>query len=92
LALTKLNSFALSRNGSVYTGTNLLNDILTERAKEFYGEGQRFLDLKRYSLSVSRPSNCVTCNVAATDKRFVLPVSQTAMNRNTNLKQYPGYN
>ena len=92
LALTKLNSFALSRNGSVYTGTNLLNDILTERAKEFYGEGQRFLDLKRYSLSVSRPSNCVTCNVAATDKRFVLPVSQTAMNRNANLKQYPGYN
>ena len=92
LALTKLNNFALSRNGSVYTGTNLLNDILTERSKEFYGEGQRFLDLKRYSLSVSRPSNCVTCNVDATDKRFVLPVSQTAMNRNPNLKQYPGYN
>lgn len=92
VALTKLNAFAQSRNGSVYTGTNLLDDILTERAKEFYGEGQRFLDLKRYNLAVSRPSNCVTCNVAATDKRFVLPVSQTAMNRNTNLKQYPGYN
>jgi hypothetical protein len=92
LALTKLNDFAQSRNGSVYTGANLLNDILTERAKEFYGEGQRFLDLKRYNLAVNRPSNCVACNVAATDKRFVLPVSQTAMNRNPNLKQYPGYN
>ena len=92
VALTKLNAFAQSRNGSVYTGTNLLDDILTERAKEFYGEGQRFLDLKRYNLAVSRPSNCVTCNVAASDKRFVLPVSQTAMNRNPNLKQYPGYN
>lgn len=91
LALTKLNAFALSRNGSTYTGVDLTNDILTERSKEFYGEGQRFLDLKRYSMAVVRPSNCLTCTVAANDKRFVLPVSQTALNRNPNLTQYPGY-
>ena len=93
VALTKLNAFAQSRNGSVYTGTNLLDDILTERAKEFYGEGQRFLDLKRYSLPVVKPSNCtMNCTLPANDRLFTLPMSQGASNNNKNLTQYPGYN
>ena len=92
-ALTLLNAFAVSRGGSTYTGTNLLDDILTEKAKEFYGEGQRFLDLKRYNLPVVRPSNCtMNCNVQPGDKLFVLPMSQGALNSNANLTQYPGYN
>lgn len=91
-ALIELNEFALSRSGSTYTGANLLADILAERSKEFYGEGQRFLDLKRYNLPLTRPSNCSVCDLAATDKLFVLPVSQGALNSNENLKQYPGYN
>ncbi len=92
LALTELNQFAASRKGTTYTGTDLLNDILTEKSKEFFGEGQRFLDLKRYGLPVSRPSNCNNCNIQASDYRFVLPVAQDAINANPNLKQYPGYN
>lgn len=92
LALTELNAFATSRKGLTYTnGTDLLTNILTEKSKEFYGEGQRFLDLKRYNLPVNRPSNCTTCELQATDKRFVLPLSQNAINQNVNLKQYPGY-
>lgn len=91
LALTELNVFAASRRGLTYSGTNLLNDILTEKSKEFYGEGQRFLDLKRYNLPVIRPSNCTTCELQSTDKRFVLPLGQNAINQNQNLKQYPGY-
>ena len=91
-ALIELNQFAASRNGSTYTGANLLADILAERSKEFYGEGQRFLDLKRYNQPLSRPSNCSVCDLAANDKLFVLPVSQGALNSNENLKQYPGYN
>lgn len=90
-ALIELNQFAASRKGLAYTGTDLLKDILTERSKEFYGEGQRFLDLKRNNLSVDRPSNCTTCNLPASDKRFVLPVGQDAINQNSNLRQYPGY-
>ncbi|WP_333850805.1 RagB/SusD family nutrient uptake outer membrane protein [Epilithonimonas sp.] len=91
-ALTELNMFAASRNGSTYTGANLLNDILTEKGKEFYGEGQRFLDLKRHNLALVKNSNCVmNCNVPASDKLFVLPISQNALNYNMNLKQYPGY-
>lgn len=91
LALTELNEFALSRKGKTYTGADLLQDILTERSKEFYGEGQRFLDIKRYNLPVVRNSNCTTCNLPANDHRFVLPVPQDAINSNENLKQYPGY-
>lgn len=91
VALTELNDFAVSRGGSTYTEANL-NNILTEKAKEFYGEGQRFLDLKRHSLPIVRNANCVlNCNVPANDKLFVLPVDQTSMNYNPNLKQYPGY-
>jgi len=92
LALTELNDFAVSRGGSTYTGTNLLNDILTEKAKEFYGEGQRFYDLKRHNLPLVKGSNCVmNCNVPANDKLFVMPIAQNALNYNPNLKQYPGY-
>ena len=91
LALTELNEFAASRNGSTYTGADLLEDILTERAKEFYGEGQRFLDLKRYNKPISKESNCTACSVPANDKLFVLPMSENALNYNPNLTQYPGY-
>ena len=90
-ALTELNAFALSRGGSTYTGADLLNDILTEKSKEFYGEGQRFLDLKRHNLPLIKNSNCVmNCNVPSNDKLFVMPMSQGALNYNVNLKQYPG--
>ena len=92
LARTELNAFATSRKGLTYANSaDLLTSILTERSKEFYAEGQRFLDLKRYNLPVNRPSNCITCELQATDKRFVLPLSQDAINQNVNLKQYPGY-
>ncbi|WP_027383563.1 RagB/SusD family nutrient uptake outer membrane protein [Epilithonimonas caeni] len=95
LALTELNTFSAKRKGKVYTstGAELLTDIITERSKEFFGEGQRFLDLKRYNLPITKASNCtMNCDVPANDKLFVLPVSQSAVNANPNLKQYPGYN
>lgn len=91
-ALTALNTFAVSRGGSTYTGTDLLNDILTEKGKEFYGEGQRFLDLKRWNLPIIKNSNCTTnCNLPANSSLFVLPINQSAINANPNLLQYPGY-
>lgn len=90
-ALAELNAFAISRGGSTYSEASIQN-ILTEKAKEFYGEGQRFYDLKRHNLPLVKGSNCVmNCNVPANDKLFVMPMSQSALNYNTNLKQYPGY-
>ena len=92
-ALAELNAFATSRGGSTYSGANLLKDILDERAKEFYAEGQRFLDLKRYNQPIEKATNCImNCSVPANDKLFVLPLSQATLNNNPNLVQYPGYN
>lgn len=95
LALTELNKFAAKRKGKTYnsSGTALLNDILTERAKEFYGEGQRFWDLKRYNLPIVKSTNCLlNCSVQPGDKLYVLPMSLGDLSSNPNLTQYPGYN
>ncbi len=91
LALNELNAFVASRGGSPYTGTNLLNDILTERYKEFFAEGQRFYDLKRHNLPIIRTSNCTTCELPANDLRFVFPMDEGVLNQNSGLTQYPGY-
>ena len=84
-ALNKLNEFAAIRQGNTYSGANLLEDILTERNREFFGEGQRFLDLKRYYLPLNRGTNCPNnCDVEAGNRLFVFPysISQTILNPN----------
>ncbi|SMC70937.1 RagB/SusD family nutrient uptake outer membrane protein [Moheibacter sediminis] len=91
VALTELNDFATSRGGLTYTGSNLLNDILTERYKEFFAEGHRFYDLKRYNLPIVRTTNCNTCELPANDLRFVFPMDEGVLNQNSALTQYPGY-
>lgn len=92
LALQELNEFALSRGGNTYTGVDLQSDILEERSKEFFAEGKRFFDLKRYNLPLIKTSNCiVNCSTPANDKHFVLPVDQEVLNYNSNMTQYPGY-
>lgn len=75
--------------------------VRLERRLEFAFESQRFFDLKRWGLGVSRdgqgdlkdgsgtPSE--SQNLPAGDHRFQLPFSQTAMDRNPNLVQNPGY-
>lgn len=89
-SLIKLNEFALKRKGNTYTGTNLLNDILTERNKEFFGEGQRFLDLKRYNLPLNKGTNCPgNCDVPAGSKLFVFPFSINQIVLNPNAVQHP---
>lgn len=90
-ALSELNNFATSRGGNLYTGADLLNDILTERYKEFFAEGYRFYDLKRYNLPIVRTSNCTACELPANDLRFVFPINEGELNSNANLTQYPGY-
>ncbi len=91
-ALTELNSFVSKRNGTPYTEATITN-ILTERNKEFFAEGQRYFDLKRNNLGFSKTTNCysIVCDVPAGDKLFVIPMPLREMNVNKNMTQYPGW-
>lgn len=91
-ALTELNNFATRRGGSTYADASI-ESILTERRKEFFGEGQRFFDLKRNNLGFSKTTNCysIVCSVPANDKLFVIPMPLREMNINTSMTQYPGW-
>ncbi|WP_159447633.1 RagB/SusD family nutrient uptake outer membrane protein [Soonwooa buanensis] len=91
-ALIVLNDFATSRGAVAYTTANLEN-VLTERRKEFFGEGQRYFDLKRNNLGFSNATNCysIVCSVTPDSRLFVIPMPLREMNVNPNMKQYPGY-
>ena len=92
-ALAEVNTFATERGGTTYSG-DALAAVLTEKRKEFVGEGQRFFDLKRNNLPIVKATNCnANCNVATGDKLFVLPIPSYSLNINPILKdqQYPGW-
>lgn len=90
-ALTELNAFAATRGAAPYSG-DALTAILTDKRKEFFGEGERYHDLKRNALAIVKESNCVSnCNIEATDKLFVFPIPVGEIQRNPEIQQYPGY-
>lgn len=91
-ALNELNAFAVERGGSTYTG-DVLTAILTEKRKEFVGEGTRFFDLKRNNLGIVKNTNCFgNCDTPADNRRMVLPIPQSSMNLNPKMVQNPGWN
>lgn len=97
-ALTELNAFVQTRGSYSYsdTGAKVLDDILSERAKEFAGEGYRFFDLKRNQLPIVKNTNCIdNCNVDPKDSKkgylFVFPIPQGEMDNNPQMTQYPGW-
>lgn len=73
-----------------------VSQILIERAKELCFEGFRFFDLKRKNLAVNRdPSDARNTNwqdLAASSFRFALPIPQTEIFANPNVRQNAGYN
>ncbi|WP_339701705.1 RagB/SusD family nutrient uptake outer membrane protein [uncultured Marixanthomonas sp.] len=83
------------------TGTALRDAIRLERRLEFAFEYQRFFDLKRWGLPVTRlstgeyadgtgtPSEQLT--LQANSFKFQLPISQSSRDQNPNLQQNPGY-
>lgn len=103
LALTYLNAVAKQRDagfaGYSSSGTALLNDILLERRKELAFEGHRYWDLARYNMDVVRvnlagnyPGN-VPLVIAADNFRRILPIPQTELDANPNIRaqENPGY-
>jgi tetratricopeptide (TPR) repeat protein len=107
-ALADLNALKAQRYSPYvpFSGTlaQTLDEILKERRLELAFEGDRFFDLKRLNLPVTRttvygdkadgsgnkfPSYAQTLPVG--DYRFQLPIPQTEINVNTNMKQNPNY-
>ena len=89
-----------------YTGNVLTDEIRKERQREFYMEGYRLWDLKRYGIGLSGRTpqdgtyvylngNDNTTNISkeATDFRFVWPIPSHEINANPQIKnqQNEGY-
>ncbi|HVG14238.1 MAG TPA: RagB/SusD family nutrient uptake outer membrane protein [Chitinophagaceae bacterium] len=99
-ALVRLNQVAKSRDaafvGYTSTGTQLITDIINERRKELAFEGDRFFDLQRLNLPITKvrregPLQLIT--VAPTDFRRIFPIPQaeTDVNPSIRAQQNTGY-
>ena len=77
---------------SLNTGETLIQEILLERRKELFGEGQRFYDILRTKQSLNRTgsaSHWSLLSIPAGDKRFALPIPQAEINANPKIVQNP---
>lgn len=105
LALNDLNALRSARITGYtpvtgLTGTPLLNAIADERRRELVGEGHRFFDLKRTTRTIARGSTCGNtalspagnCTLAPTAREWTLPIPESVIRANGNLKQNDGYN
>ncbi len=100
-ALDQIRTNRYTAPPSGETGNALRDAIRLERRLEFAFEYQRFFDLKRWGLSISRtiagdqadgsgtPSNVLSLPVGS--NKFQLPMDQESLDRNSNLQQNPGY-
>lgn len=96
LALDDLNTLRAARISGyvpvVLSGTALQTAIATERRKELVAEGQRFLDLKRTTRTVSRVTNCTSsCTLPSTAREWAFPVPQDEILANPAMQQNTGY-
>ncbi|MBC7571607.1 MAG: RagB/SusD family nutrient uptake outer membrane protein, partial [Spirosoma sp.] len=80
---------------STSTGTKLIDEILFYRRIELWGEGHRFLDLKRLNLPLNRnganhnPAAAVLFDVPAGDKQWEFLIPRREMNANKAIVQNP---
>ncbi|MVN93083.1 RagB/SusD family nutrient uptake outer membrane protein [Mucilaginibacter aquatilis] len=98
-ARTALFTVAKQRDASYVTSVNsgdaLINEILTQRRVELWGEGFRFLDLKRLNLPLNRNGAnhdgtlAGIFEVPAGDVRWEWLIPQAEINNNTLVEQNP---
>ncbi|CCH52502.1 RagB/SusD domain protein [Fibrisoma limi BUZ 3] len=80
---------------STSTGTKLIDEILFNRRIELWGEGFRFLDLKRMNLPLNRnganhnPAVAVLFDVPAGDKQWEFLIPRREINANKAIEQNP---
>lgn len=100
-AVTYLNKIANRANPAVtVTGTVTLDQVLTERRKELFGEGHRFFDAMRNNVTIKRDGSSHLSALAVAARSYnwdyykiVLPVPKYEMDANENMRdqQNPGY-
>ncbi len=96
-AISYVNMIATTRDASfagyTSTGAQLLNDIVTERRKELAFEGDRFGDMNRLKLDITRAANFpkTALSLPYSDTRRLFPIPQAELDPNKNMKQNPGY-
>ena len=89
LVQTRDPQYKLSAN----SGAALIEEILTQRRIELWGEGFRFTDLKRLNLALDRTNSnhdeavSQTMSVPAGDKRWEFVISQKEMDANPAMVQ-----
>lgn len=81
---------------STLTGTTLIDHIIMHRRADLWGEGQRFLDIKRLNQGMDRRNlghNSAQWNAAsnfpAGDKNFVFLIPKQEIDANPNMVQNP---
>ena len=77
---------------STNTGAALIAEILVERRKELFGEGQRYFDMLRNKEGLDRTastSHWSKLKLPASDYRFALPLPQAEINVNPKIVQNP---
>lgn len=91
-ALADINSIR-NRAGLNNLTTISLDDILTEKRKEFIFENKYFFDLMRNHKGITRESGCIstTCSLTYPNNKFVAPIPLDAIKINSYIKQNPGY-
>lgn len=101
LQKNRFENFVDATYGNV---TELMNEIMNERRREFVGEGTRLFDLKRWHMGVTRtstqqddmclfPGSAVTTNLvkSANDPKMILPIPKAEIDANPQIVQNPGY-
>jgi starch-binding outer membrane protein, SusD/RagB family len=97
-AQTYVNYITSRRNADpiASTGTQLFEDIITERRKELAFEGDRYLDLQRLKRTVTRSANypASALSIPFDNFRRLLPIPQSELDANPAIRtqQNTGYN
>jgi len=94
-----LNALAQLRDpgfaGYSSSGSQLLEDIITERRKELAFEGDRFYDLNRLKRTINRQGNAASIpgplSITYDDYHRVAPIPLSESQANPNIQQNPGY-
>jgi len=96
-ALTYINYITSRRNATpiASTGAQLLTDVLNERRRELAFEGERYHDLNRLKLDVTRGTNFPASarTIPYSNYRRIMPIPQAELDANPTIRtqQNPGY-